>query len=120
MKSKQYQRIDMTIPSGESLVFIKEQLRPDYKYATGLFFFSDKPLTGITCQLKIDNVEILPQGSDLSLFRWTDGISRNEALWDFSEDMILGAEKTIEILFDTNGGTTQNIDLSLMVLLKND
>lgn len=119
MKSKQYQRIECVIPSGQNHVNIKEQLRPDYKYATGLFFFSDRSTAGITCGLKIDGNEILPIGSEVSLFKWSEGISRNDALWDFSDDKIESAEKTIDIHFDLDYEPSQDTPIYLMVLLKN-
>ena len=120
MNSKQYQRIDITIPSGVTHYNVQEQLRSDYKYATGLFFFCDKPLTGVTCGVKIDGNEILPIGSELDLFRWTNQISRNEALWDFSDDRIESSQKTIDIHLDIpEGGYYAEVRLTLMVLLKN-
>lgn len=118
MKSKQYQKIDIVIPAGESHHNVQEQLRSDYRYATGLFFVCDKPLTGVSCGLKIDGNEILPLGSEVKLFRWNENISRNEALWDFSDDRIESAEKTLNIHFDIDNPTGE-LKMSLMVLLKN-
>lgn len=119
MKAKQYQKIDITIPSGQGHFSVQEQLRTDYKYATGLFFVCERPLTGITCGIKIDGNEVLPLGSDAKLFRWNENISRNEALWDFSDDMILSSEKTIDIHFDMETPLNYDFNLSIMVLLKN-
>lgn len=119
MKSKQYQKIEITIPSGHTHYNIQEQLRSDYKYATGLFFVSDRSMTGVKCGVKIDGNEILPVGSMLNLFRWTSQVSRNEALWDFSDDKIVSNEKTIDFHFDLDDSFDDDVTITAMVLLKN-
>lgn len=119
MKSKQYQIIEITIPSGSANAHIKDQLRPDYKYATGLFFHSDKSLAGMRCGIKIDGIEILPNGSIADLFRWTDGVSRNDALWDFTDDRIESSEKSIDINIEMQNSLSYDLTFNLMVLLKN-
>lgn len=117
MNKKQYQKIAVTVQSGE-LVSISERLRNDFQLATGLFFVSNQSLNDVTCAVRIDGQEILPAGTDASLFRWTDTISRSEALWDFYSERIAAKSAAVEADF-VNGGSNDVI-INVYILLENE
>lgn len=109
MNRKQYQKFTFdTIPAatlsqdGEIIPGSKTyslQIRNGYTYATGLFFYCVNSIANLLVSIKIDGNEILPVGTDATLFRWTEGISRHEALWDFAKEGIKCEGKRIEITF---------------------
>lgn len=121
MNTKQYQKFNFdTIVQGSNKTY-SLQFRNGYTYATGLFFYcATSSLAGLNVSLKIDGIEILPVGTDMSLFRWMPGISRHEALWDFSKEAIKCEGKRIEIIIENNGDADfDGEELDLYVLLEN-
>lgn len=127
MNTKTYQKItNITVPAGQTVgsqfisgvLSMKDTLRSDFEFATGIFFYSEQSISSITCGVKIDGNEILPQGTDATLFRWTEGISREEALWKFYEERQKSSSKTIELNFSNN--SSSSITLEVYVLLENE
>lgn len=125
MNTKQYQKFTFdTIPaataSQNGSKTYSLQIRNGYTFATGLFFYCVNSIANLLVSLKIDGNEILPVGTDATLFRWTEGISRHEALWDFSKEAIKCAGKRIEITFENKAQTTfDGSTLDLYLLLEN-
>lgn len=125
MNTKQYQKFTFdTIPAAVNGVngtkTYSIQIRNGYKYATGLFFYCVNSIANLLVSIKIDGNEILPVGSDATIFRWTEGISRHEALWDFSKEAIKCEGKRIEITFENEGLTSfDGEQLDLYLLLEN-
>lgn len=116
MRQKQYQRFDYEVPANGTLS-LTSRTRNDYKFVTGLFFFSHSSLADVKVQLRIDGQEVLPTGTDLELFAWNDSISRNQALWDLYNEEIKASDSPVEIEIDnTNGGAKI---ISLYLLLEN-
>lgn len=130
MNTKKYQKIDVDIPylekgkeTGEKTVSVSQLLDSSHKYATGLFFYSKGKVDGITVSLKIDGREILPLGTDLPLFCYKDGLSRNELLWKFYTEGIESANKRLEATFtNTLESATKgdSLRMSIYVLLENE
>lgn len=117
MNKKQYQKLTITVGAGSTYSF-SDRLRSDFDLATGVFFYSTNSLDNVTCDLRIGSIEILPTGTDASLFRWTDTISRNEALWDFYSERIEAKGAAIEGEFRNEGLTSATINI--YVLLENE
>ncbi len=125
MNRKQYQKFTFdTIPAkvgdvnGTKTYSI--QIRNGYVYATGLFFYCVNSIANLLVSVKIDGNEILPVGTDATLFRWTEGISRHEALWDFSKEAIKCEGKRIEITFENTSNVSFDGEmLDLYLLLQN-
>lgn len=118
MNKKQYQKISVTVPANGNTTSFSERLRNGFKKATGLFFYSVQSLNQVLCAIRIDGQEILPSGTDASLFRWTETIGRSEALWDFYNEDIKAESAAVEMDFVNNGNQAVNIDI--YVLLENE
>lgn len=130
MNSKQYQKFTFDeIPAAQILSdgtkingtkTYSFQIRNGYTFATGLFLYCVNSIVNLLVSIKIDGNEILPVGTDATIFRWTEGISRNEALWDFSKEAIKCEGKRVEITFENE--STSDFDgemLDLYLLLQN-
>ena len=114
MRNKQYQRFDYDVPANGTLSLVS-RTRNDFKFVTGLFFFSHSSLADVKVQLRIDGQEVLPTGTDLELFAWNDAISRNEALWDLYNEEIKASDSPGEIEIDNTGGGAKKISLYLLL-----
>lgn len=120
MITKTYQKIKIAVPA-QTKKTISERLKNDYKYATGFFFYdssfgyySDQALFS----LKIGGNEIIPADSDVSLFCFNGQFSRNETLWDFTEERVAAASSLLECEIENKAD--QDLELTLYVLLKNE
>ncbi len=118
MNTKQYQKIDVSVGANET-VSIRQMLKSNYTHATGLFFYMNSgDFDGITCSLRIDGNEILPNGTDVELFAWDWGLSRNDVLWKFYSENVESANKYLEATFENKG--TSSAVFSIYVLLENN
>lgn len=114
---KTYQILNVAVEAN-SMKSIFEQLRSDYLYISGLFFESkSEALSDLSVGLKVNNVEILPVGSDVEIFAFNGNYSRNEALWNFEDSKIEADGKTLEAVFENK--SDQDIELKIYCLLKN-
>lgn len=120
MNTKQYQKIDVSVEAGGTAT-IRQMLKSNYTHATGLFFYpkAGTYLDDVTCSLRIDGNEILPNGTDAALFAWFEGLSRNDALWKFYSENVESANKYLDATFD-NTNTSKSVEFSIYVLLENN
>jgi hypothetical protein len=119
MNTKQYQKIDVTVAANET-VSVRQMLKSNYTHATGLFFYPKDGyyLDSVTCSLRIDGNEILPNGTDVALFSWGAGLSRNDTLWKFYSENVESANKYLEATFENTG--SESAEFSIYVLLENN
>ena len=121
MNTKQYQKFTFEDIDAKSSKTFSFQIRTGYTFSTGLFFYSTLSMEKVKVSVKIDGNEILPVGTDMNLFRWTEGISRSEALWDFSKERIQCEGKRIEVIITNEGATKFRGSLAdLYLLLENE
>ncbi len=115
---KTYQIIEVNLSANEEKT-VSVPLRNDYEYATGIFFhMRSGSAIGTSIQVRIANNDILPKGSDLTLFAFSPAYSRSETLWDFSKDNIKALSNQLTVEFDNTNGEAKTI--AIYVLLKND
>ncbi len=116
--NKTYQIIETALAAGE-VKTVSLPLRNDYEYATGIFFHMRSGVaTGTSVRVRIADDEVLPKGSDVTLFTIMPTFSRGETLWDFTKDNVKARSNQLTIEFDNTKGEAKTI--ATYVLLKND
>jgi hypothetical protein len=122
MNTKTYQKIVVNVPAGAKMT-VSERLKNEFKYAVGFFFYdpnNNLGYAGSQFSLKIGGNEIIPAGTDASLFAFTGSFSRNETLWDFTDERVMAESSLLELEVDNTMNEYEDIELILYVLLKNE
>lgn len=122
MNTKTYQKIKINVPAG-SKTTISERLKNEFKYAVGFFFYDpygDSRYYGTKFSLKIGGNEIIPADTDVALFAYNGAFSRNDTLWDFTDERIMAESSLLELEIDSTANNSEDHELTLYVLLKNE
>lgn len=121
MVKRVYEKISVTAKAGKR-TSVQHRLRSDYQRASGLFFHvptatSTIKTDNLYCSVRIANQEVVPDGTAVDMFLWQPGISRNEAMWDFSDGGIPANTSLFEAEFDNQ--QAYDIDVNIYVLVEN-
>ena len=111
-KSYQIQR-ELTVAANSTATF-NFQLKENYARCTGFFLsphLAKTDFSTITFSLNIAQMEVLPQGSDASLFALTDYISRSEATYDFTEEQIPAKSSDVQLVVTNNSDNEQKFNV---------
>lgn len=105
-KTYQIQR-GLSVKAGESKTF-NFQLKENYAKCTGFFLTPSTANTDfsvLTLLLNVAQMEVLPNGTDASLFALTDYISRADATYDFKEENIPAKSSDVQLIVTNNAPT---------------
>ncbi len=112
-KTYQVER-NLTVDAGKTKVF---SLTLQEAYAKCNGFFLTKYMAGatdfsaLTIGLTIAQQEVLPLGTDASLFAMSEYVSRHDALYDISEENIPARSSDVTLTVTNNGSTSQTFNV---------
>ena len=110
------QKVECVVPANKNAQFSGE-LRQDYAHCTAVFFTNSNYDT-VTARLTIAGREVLPAGTNISLFNFNGNFARQEAAYDLTKEDI--PAKSSEYQFDFVNPTPREITIICYFELQND